>query len=109
MGILPYGYKLNHKNNINKATKSLISKFPEKNPNIHYTDIGHIYLDFEGKVRQELMPDYLHPNIEGHLLMFEALDDDITRLMVELHFSRQYSPQSTLPFEYDSFILVSWQ
>ncbi|MCK4854971.1 MAG: hypothetical protein KAT31_11930 [Bacteroidales bacterium] len=83
MGILPYGYKPNHRNNINKATNSLISKFPEKNPNIHYTDIGHKYLDAEGKVRQELMPDHLHPNAEGHLLMFETIEDDIARLMVE--------------------------
>ncbi len=83
MGILPYGYKPNHRDNINKATNSLISKFPEKNPNIHYTDIGHIYLDAEGKVRKELMPDYLHPNPEGHLLMFEALEDEIESLMDE--------------------------
>ena len=46
-----------------------------------YTDIGHVYLDSDGKVNKELMPDYLHPNSEGHLLMFETLDDDITRLM----------------------------
>ncbi|GAI56694.1 unnamed protein product, partial [marine sediment metagenome] len=83
MGILPYGYKPNHRNNINKATNDLISKFPEKDPGIHYIDIGHVYLNAEGKVRRELMPDYLHPNPEGHMLMFEALDDDITGLMVE--------------------------
>ena len=81
MGILPYGYKPNHRDNINKATNSLVSKFPDRNPNITYTDIGHVYLDSDGKVNKELMPDYLHPNSEGHLLMFDALDDDITRLM----------------------------
>jgi len=81
LGILPYGYKPNHRDNINKATNSLVSKFPERNPNITYTDIGHVYLNTEGKVKKELMPDYLHPNTEGHLLMFDALDDDITRLM----------------------------
>ncbi|MCK5465324.1 MAG: hypothetical protein KAI95_19990, partial [Bacteroidales bacterium] len=73
MSILPYGYKPNHRNNINKATNSLMSKFPGKNPDIHYIDIGHLYLDADGKVKQELMPDYLHPNPEGHMLMFEAL------------------------------------
>ena len=83
MGILPYGYKPNHRNNVNKATNSLISKFPEKNPNIHYTDIGKVYLDNEGKVRVELMPDYLHPNPEGNLLMLEALENEIERMMVE--------------------------
>ncbi len=29
LGILPYGYKPNYRNNLNKATNSLISKFPE--------------------------------------------------------------------------------
>jgi beta-glucosidase len=83
MGILPYGYKPNHRNNINKATNSLISKIPEKNPNIHYIDIGHIYLDAGGKLKKELMPDYLHPNPKRHLLMFEALKDEIERLVIE--------------------------
>ncbi|WP_020533536.1 GDSL-type esterase/lipase family protein [Flexithrix dorotheae] len=83
MGILPYGYKPNHRDNINKATNLLISKFPEKNPLINYVDIGNIYLDENGKVKQELMPDYLHPNAEGHLLMFEALKPEIDRLINE--------------------------
>ena len=83
LAILPYGYKPNYRNNMNKATNSLMSKFPEKNPDIHYIDIGHLYLDADGKVKQELMPDYLHPNPEGHMLMFEALKDEIEKLMVE--------------------------
>jgi lysophospholipase L1-like esterase len=29
------------------------------------------------------MTDYLHPNVEGNLLMFEALKDEIEKLMVE--------------------------
>ncbi|MEN8226731.1 MAG: GDSL-type esterase/lipase family protein [Bacteroidota bacterium] len=83
MGILPYGKRPNHRNNIIKATNSLISKFPEKNPHIHYSDIGPLYFDTNGMVRKELMPDFLHPNAEGLLLMFEALQVDIARLMAE--------------------------
>jgi beta-glucosidase len=83
MGILPYGYKPNHRDNINKATNALISKFPKMDTNLCYMDIGPIYLDADGKVRKELMPDYLHPNPEGHLLMFAALEDEIERLMAE--------------------------
>lgn len=79
MGILPYGYKPNNRDNINKATNMLISKFPKKDTKIHYTDIGSVYLDSEGKVKKELMPDYLHPNPKGHLLMFEALKGEIER------------------------------
>lgn len=82
MGILPYGYKENHRNNINKATNTLISKFPERDPDIHYIDIGDAYLDADGKVKRELMPDFLHPNPKGYLFMFKALEDEIARLMV---------------------------
>ena len=83
MGILPYGYKPNHRDNINKATNKLISTFTKKNSKIHYINIGHTYIDGNGKVNKELMPDYLHPNAEGHLLMFEALDAVIQKLISE--------------------------
>lgn len=83
MGILPYGYKPNHRDNINKATNELIAKFPEKNSAIHFVDIGSVYYDKDGKVRQDLMPDYLHPNEQGHLIMFEALEQEIAKLMLK--------------------------
>tara|TARA_R110000868_G_scaffold66023_1_gene197115 strand:- start:427 stop:1206 length:780 start_codon:yes stop_codon:yes gene_type:complete len=83
LGILPYGYKPNHRDNINKATNKLIAKFPERDVNISYRNIEEVYLNEEGKVRKELMPDFLHPNAEGHLLMFDALEKDITALMNE--------------------------
>jgi beta-glucosidase len=81
MGILPYGYTENHRNNINKATNALISKFPDRDPDIHYIDIGALYLDADGKVKRELMPDFLHPNPEGYRIMFEALEEKIAGLM----------------------------
>ena len=83
MGILPYGYTPNYRDNINKATNKLIAKFPEKNSNIHYIDIGHVYLDEQNKVTDKLMPDYLHPNAEGHILMFQALEEETKGLMEE--------------------------
>lgn len=83
MGILPYGYKPNHRDELNRATNRLISKFPERDPLISYTDIGSAFVDASGKVKKDLMPDFLHPNPEGHLLMFELLQEDISRLMDE--------------------------
>jgi len=81
LGILPYGYTLNYRDHINKATNKIIADFPTRNKNIHYKDIGNIYLDKDGKVRSDLMPDFLHPNVQGHMLMFEALDSKIQSLM----------------------------
>lgn len=81
MGILPYGSAPNHRNNIIKATNAIISTYPEKQPNVHYIDISNVYYNQEGMVNQALMPDYLHPNAEGHMLMFDALADNIKALM----------------------------
>ncbi len=81
LGILPYGYTQNNRDNLNKETNRIISNFPAKDPKIHYRDISSIFLDSELKVKKSLMPDYLHPNAEGHLLMFETLEDDIAELI----------------------------
>jgi lysophospholipase L1-like esterase len=81
LGILPYGYKPNHRDEVNKATNKLISRFPEKDSIIHYYDLGYLFLNEEGKVRRELLPDWLHPNVEGDSLVFEVLAPIISKLM----------------------------
>ena len=81
MGILPYGYKPNHRDEINKATNKIISKFPKKDSKIHYNDLGYLFLTEEGKVNRKLMPDYLHPNVEGDKLVFETLSPIVAKLM----------------------------
>jgi beta-glucosidase len=86
LGILPYGYKPNHKDELNKATNRIISRFYEKDPKIHYYDLGYLFLNEEGKVKRELMPDYLHPNLEGEKLVFEALAPEISKLMAAKDF-----------------------
>jgi lysophospholipase L1-like esterase len=83
LGILPYGYKANHRDEINKATNKIIAKFPDKDPKIHYHDLGHLFLKDHGRVRVrgDLMPDYLHPNVKGETLILKALAPVISKLM----------------------------
>ncbi|MCF6357796.1 MAG: GDSL-type esterase/lipase family protein [Draconibacterium sp.] len=81
LGIFPYGYKPNYRDNINKATNKIIAKFPREDSHIHYRNIGSIFVDDNNKVKKSLMPDYLHPNTEGYLLMFKAIEKDIEKLM----------------------------
>jgi beta-glucosidase len=83
LGILPYGYKPNHKDELGKATNKIISKFPKKDSKIHYYDLGYLFITEEGKVKRELMPDYLHPNIEGEKLVLGVLDPVISELLKE--------------------------
>jgi len=81
LGIFPYGYKANYRDNINKETNKFLSEFPAKDNNLYYKDIGEIFLDETGKIDKTLMPDYLHPNAKGHLLMFKTLDPFLEELM----------------------------
>ena len=81
IGILPYGYKPNHRDEINKATNKIISAFPEKDSKIHYYDIGYLFLNEDGSVKNELMPDYLHPNVEGEKLIFEKLAPEVGQFL----------------------------
>ncbi len=82
MGILPFGRKIpNYRNTINKETNKLISEFPNRDKHIHYIDISDAFLDSNGKVIKKIMPDYLHPNAEGHMIMFDRLENKIEELM----------------------------
>jgi lysophospholipase L1-like esterase len=81
LGILPYGYKPNNRDEINKACNKIISGFPEIDNKIHYSDLGHLFLTEEGKVDRNLMPDYLHPNVEGEKLIFEAMSPIVSKLL----------------------------
>lgn len=81
MGILPFGRKIpNFRNSINIETSKLVAEFPNRDKHIHYVDIGDIYLNKDGKIIKKIMPDYLHPNAEGHMLMFDRLEDKIKEL-----------------------------
>ena len=81
LGILPYGYKPNHRDELNKATNKIISGFPEKDSKIHYYDLGYLFLEEDGSVNGKLMPDYLHPNLEGDILIFKTLSPIVTELL----------------------------
>ncbi len=83
LGIFPYGYKPNYRDNLNKRTNKYLSEFPKKDKNIYYRDIGEIFLDENGKIDKKLMPDYLHPNAKGHMLLFKTLAPFMEELMVE--------------------------
>ena len=81
IGILPYGYKPNNRDEINKATNKIISEFQERDCKIHYFDIGYLFLNEKGTVNRDLMPDWLHPNVEGEKLVFETLAPIIAELL----------------------------
>jgi beta-glucosidase len=53
------------------------------NKTVHWLDIGHIFLDGEGKLNRALMPDGLHPNIEGYRVWAKAMEPTIRKFLGE--------------------------
>lgn len=48
---------------------------------VFFTDINHLFLAPDGGVRASLMPDFEHPNEEGHRAWAAALEPMVARLM----------------------------
>ena len=51
------------------------------NKHIFYCDVNHIFLNMDGSIKQEVMPDWLHPNPEGAELWARAMEPLLSELM----------------------------
>ncbi len=48
---------------------------------VFYCDVNHVFLNLNGSIRHELMPDYLHPNAAGAKLWAQAMEPLLSTLM----------------------------
>ena len=64
----------------NDATNALISKFAN-GTTVHYLDIGKAFLEPDGTLSRDIMPDVLHPNAKGYEIWTKAIEDKVTELM----------------------------
>jgi len=73
-----------------KATDPVRAKLKEVNEdisklngqeNVTYLDIGEKFLDKDGNLPKEIMPDYLHPNEKGYEIWAEAIEPTLDGLM----------------------------
>ncbi len=72
MGIFPRNEKdspLRHKI---AAINQIISKLDD-GKNVRYLDIGNKFLDADGNISTDAMPDLLHPNAKGYDIWYEAM------------------------------------
>lgn len=66
---------------IQKASQ-LFSSLAE-DPMVEFLDINRAFLDREGKLPKDVMPDLLHPNEKGYGLWAQAIEPTVARLMGE--------------------------
>jgi beta-glucosidase len=46
-------------------------------------DIGPKFLDKDGKLSRDIMPDLLHPNAKGYTIWAAAIEPTVAKLMGE--------------------------
>jgi lysophospholipase L1-like esterase len=81
LGIFPRGAtKEDAMRKQNVATNNLISGFAD-NKRVFYMDIGNTFLQPDGTLPKEIMPDLLHLSAQGYQMWADAIEGKVKELM----------------------------
>ena len=81
LGIFPRGATADNWLRItNEATNAMIAQLDDGEW-VHYLDIGADFLDTDGALSEEIMPDRLHPNERGYEIWAQAMEPTLARLL----------------------------
>ena len=81
LGIFPRGAtKEDAMRKQNVATNNLISGFAD-NKRVFYSDIGNTFLQPDGTLPKEIMPDLLHLSAQGYQMWADAIEGKVKELM----------------------------
>ncbi|HET6324127.1 MAG TPA: platelet-activating factor acetylhydrolase IB subunit [Planctomycetaceae bacterium] len=67
---------------VNEATNEIISKLAD-NQNVFYLDIGKKFLQENGTLSKDIMPDLLHLSSQGYEIWGSSIEPTVARLMAE--------------------------
>ncbi|MEX0662838.1 MAG: platelet-activating factor acetylhydrolase IB subunit [Balneolaceae bacterium] len=65
---------------LNNDVNNIIESFADQN-RVFFLDVNHVYLNEDGTLPEEIMPDHLHPNEYGYQLWAEAMEPMIENLL----------------------------
>jgi beta-glucosidase len=82
LAIFPRGEKPSAQRQKNAEASKLASTIAD-NKWIYYMDINDKFLDKDGTLPKDIMPDYLHPNAKGYQIEAEAIEPMVEKLMGE--------------------------
>ena len=82
LGVFPRGMKATDPSRQRiKDINAAISKLDDGGKTVKYLDIGDKFLEPDGTLPKEIMPDALHPNTKGYQIWADAVKDSIAELM----------------------------
>ena len=82
LAIFPRGEKPDATREKQAKINSIIAKLDDQK-SVFFLDIGAKFLDKDGTLPKDIMPDFLHPNAKGYGIEAEALEPMIVKLMGE--------------------------
>ncbi len=81
LGIFPRGPKPNPQRDKLKAVNAVIAKLDDGGKTVKYLDIGDKFLEPDGTLSKDIMPDYLHLSPKGYQIWTDAVKGPIEELM----------------------------
>ena len=80
LGIFPRGRTFNlQRGKITQANQVL--QFLDQHERIHYLDIGHYFLDSDGSIPEEVMPDALHLSEKGYEIWATSMEPILSEII----------------------------
>jgi lysophospholipase L1-like esterase len=80
LAIFPRGEKPNPTREKLKQVNGILAKLDD-GKNIHFLDIGDKFLQPDGLLTREIMPDFLHLSAKGYQIWADATSDKVAELM----------------------------
>jgi len=81
LAIFPRGEKPNPGREKNDKVNTMIAKLDDGGKTVKYLDIGPKFLEPDGTLPKEIMPDALHPNEKGYEIWAEAMGPTLEEMM----------------------------
>jgi len=82
LAIFPRGEKPNPQRDQIDAINKIIAKLAD-GKRVFWLDIGAKFLDKDGTMSKEIMPDFLHPTAKGYAIWADAIETDLKQLLGE--------------------------
>jgi beta-glucosidase len=81
LGVFPRGETPDDaKRQVNEKTNAIVSKLAD-NEHVFYLDIGKSFLQDDGTLSKEIMPDLLHLNEQSYTIWAESIESQVAKLM----------------------------
>ncbi len=83
LAVFPRGTDSNDKRRqVNEAANAIFAKLDD-GEHVHYLDIGSKFLEEDGTLTREIMPDLLHLSQQGYTIWAESIEEKLAQLLGE--------------------------